>query len=79
MLQSFWPYRLHLRRKIRKWDRLVLVLLAEDFLLTLTVVDVHLGFMAAYAVILAILGFFVFVGKGKEMPDRPSSLLRITW
>lgn len=58
IFQSFWLFRLHRRGKLYKLDGLALALLGGAVLMTLLVVEVHPGFMVAYALIFTPLGVF---------------------
>jgi hypothetical protein len=61
IFQSFWLFRLHRRGKLYKLDGLALALLGGAVLMTLLVVEVHPGFMVAYA--------FIFTPPGVLAPS----------
>ena len=65
-LQLLWLYRMYGRGRFRKADGALLAVLGGALMLTLTVLEVHPGFMIAYPLLLALLGLAAGSRGGEE-------------
>ena len=63
-LQIFWLYRMHSRGSFQKADGLFLAFLGAGLLLIFSILEVHPGFMLAYALV------FVFLGQAAGSGGR---------
>lgn len=65
-LQIFWLYRMHGRGGFQKADGVLLAFLGAGLLLVFSILEVHPGFMLAYALIFVFLGQVAGFPRGEE-------------